>query len=132
MDIKVWIDLSQLKRELPKLQQEMDRVVQQSMDEVIQRVYNESQNLVPVKTGALKRSGRIVKRPINSHENPYAYVEYGDGTVDYAVVVHEDLEAHHAEGTQAKYVEVPLARNEYLLGTLIKERLSVLLARYSQ
>lgn len=73
-----------------------------------------SQKVVPIDTGALKRSGnsRVFN---NSEDNPIFHVTYGNTSVDYALVVHENLDAFHIVG-QAKYLEQPA--REYRL-TLI-------------
>ncbi len=65
---------------------------------VLQR---ESQLRVPVDTGALRNSAFTRKE--GSGVNTAAVVGY---TQAYAVVVHEDLEAHHPVG-EAKYLERP-------------------------
>lgn len=59
-----------------------------------------TQELVPVHTGALKRTGHVERHGMDAQ----ASIVYGDSLVDYAVIVHEDLYAYHAHG-QAKYVE---------------------------
>ena len=42
-------------------------------------------------------------------------------TQNYAVYVHEDLQATHAPGKQAKYLEQPLVDNSKTLQTIIAE-----------
>jgi hypothetical protein len=73
-------------------------------------VYDESQRLVPVDTGALKDSGRV------SQDGLEAAISYGaeDGagrngqdTAAYAVPQHERLDFEHPNG-QAKYLEIPM------------------------
>jgi len=79
---------------------------------VMKKVFDESQQLVPVDTGALKASGTL---ELANEFFLEATVEYGaniDPTIDYAVVVHEDLEFSHAAPTQAKYLEVPFTRHQ--------------------
>lgn len=63
----------------------------------------ESKRRVPVDTGALRESGRA-----ESVENGAGVrLVYGDAAVDYAWIVHEDLDAYHDDGT-AKYLERPV------------------------
>lgn len=64
------------------------------------------EQFVPVDTGALRGSGYVTQPVINASE---AAVElgYGGPSIDYAVVVHENPEAHHPIG-QWKYLEAPL------------------------
>ena len=64
---------------------------------IAQKIYMVSQTLVPVDTGALKKSGKI---RINS-DGTYR-VEYN---TPYAMFVHEIIENRHETPTQAKYLE---------------------------
>ena len=67
-----------------------------------QAILGVSQPLVPVDTGALKRSGRVEEEP-----NGAAVLIYGDGEIDYAGIVHYKLGVNHPVG-QAQYVGQPL------------------------
>jgi hypothetical protein len=64
---------------------------------IAEGIYNISQVLVPVDTGALKESGRIRENADGTFR-----VEY---TMPYAVFVHEILEHGHMLPTQAKFLE---------------------------
>lgn len=56
--------------------------------------------------GSLRASGQV--HPPERHGGDISItLSFGNEIVDYAVYVHEDLEAHHATG-QAKYLEQPL------------------------
>ena len=61
-----------------------------------------SRPLVPVDTGALKRSGRIEPAPKGA-----SVLVYGGGPIDYAGYVHYRLELRHKVG-QAQFVGQPL------------------------
>lgn len=63
----------------------------------------ESKKRVPVDTGALRSSG-VVGEPQFDGKNVSVSLGYGGEGVDYALKVHEDLEARHKVG-QAKYLE---------------------------
>lgn len=63
-----------------------------------------SQRLVPVDTGALRASGHVVLESITDRSVSVAVV-YGGAAAPYALIVHENLQAHHPVG-QAKYLEV--------------------------
>lgn len=76
----------------------------------------ESLPLVPVDTGALRGSG-YVSQPEIAGTHVTSEVGYGgvatkinpktlEPTTTYALIVHENLEAHHEVG-QAKYLQVP-------------------------
>lgn len=65
-------------------------------------IFNESQRLVPVRDGILQGSG-VVEGPRNNE----VLIGYGGAAASYALRVHEDLEARHAPGRTAKYLERP-------------------------
>lgn len=58
---------------------------------------------VPVRTGDLLNTVDAPKPEIKN-KVIYATITAGDDDVEYAMIVHEDLEAHHDIG-QAKYIE---------------------------
>jgi hypothetical protein len=100
----------------------VERIFKSAMVEtqntVLQKVYDESQTLVPVNTGALRDSAVFERANEFALE---AYIQYGDGMVGYALSVHEDLSMPHAPPTQAKYLEVPMTRHQpELLPTLMQ------------
>jgi hypothetical protein len=64
-----------------------------------------SMPLVPVDLGPLVNSGPAVTRAEGKGFDTVMIVGYGQ---DYAVHVHENLEAAHKEGKQAKFLEQPL------------------------
>ena len=74
----------------------------------------ESQKIVPIDTGALKGTARTRKISGSGFETDMV-VDYGS-EADYSVYVHEDLNARHQKGKQAKYLEQParLKRNEII------------------
>jgi len=91
-----------------------------------------SQVLVPVETGALKASGRVV----SSRVGAYTYrssILYGGPSyprfVDYALYVHEILENKHAPPTTAKFVEIAYNQAKASAGQTIKMYVSGALRR---
>lgn len=79
-----------------------------AVEAAAQVILDESQQLVPVDTGALKASGQVTKE-----DGPTAAISYGqhDGagrdardTADYAIYVHERMDTHHEHG-RAKFLE---------------------------
>lgn len=85
------------------------RVVQDHMEH---DVFPETQARVPVMTGRLKETGRVVR---GDEKNSFS-VMYGDSPVnddtlvDYAAAVHE-REARHAPPTGTKFVQEPLEKS---------------------
>jgi len=66
------------------------------------RLLDEAKSRTPVDTGALRDSGRVTL--VESGTTVKATISFGDEAVDYAVEVHENLEAHHETG-EAKFLE---------------------------
>jgi hypothetical protein len=64
---------------------------------IAKMIYDKSQELVPVKTGRLKKSGRV--RMNNDGTYRVEYME------PYAIFVHEMLGLRHETPTQAKFLE---------------------------
>jgi hypothetical protein len=68
-----------------------------------QILMTESKRRVPVDTGTLRASGQVSK-PERHGRKVSVTLSYGGAASDYAVPVHENLEAQHPHG-QAKYLE---------------------------
>jgi hypothetical protein len=96
-------NLQQLARDAP-------RVMKKAVYEFAQTEMTEMKRLVPVDTGALRASGHIEQPVAHADGRITCTLGFGGTAVDYAVPVHEDLEAFHRVG-QAKYVEQPLAES---------------------
>lgn len=74
--------------------------------EVLKPTFAKSQDLVPVKSGALLNSGYLVSQRVTRG----AEVEMGygkDGVPDYAIYVHE-MPYHHEDGKSDKFLERPV------------------------
>ncbi len=72
----------------------------------LQPIFDESQRLVPVDTGRLKRSGYLQVRTEGRSGRVRAEIGYGlAGKPFYAGFVHEILSFKHAAPTQAKFLE---------------------------
>lgn len=71
----------------------------------------EAKRRTPVKTGTLRASG-LVARPVRSGRNISVTLSFGGAAKDYAIYVHENLEAYHGnppfKGGQAKFLESTL------------------------
>lgn len=72
-----------------------------------------SQPLVPVDTGRLKDSGKVIQENKNTIYVTYEAFNPENG-YEYAPIQHEVLDFHHDIG-QAKYLEEPFATNINLL-----------------
>ena len=87
----------------------------------------ESKKRVPVDTGALRSSG-VVQKPVFDGKNTSVKLGYGGPSVDYALKVHEDLEAFHKVG-QAKYLESVLMESAPYLLQRIANRIDLMEAK---
>jgi len=85
---------------------EAAQVVGQAILEEATNIFNKSQILVPVDTGALRGSGGV-SAPIYSSGGVAVDVFYGGPAASYALIVHEIQEYYHNPPTQAKYLEQP-------------------------
>jgi len=125
------LNTERLQKQLERFKKEALRELDQEMHNSTERVFDHSQILVPVDTGALKATGTLYR----NGDRDYS-VEYGDPAatngvgVDYAAAVHEILRARHEPPTQAKFVEQPLIEEshslpEHLAGAIDKAKAKV-------
>ena len=75
----------------------------------------ESQKIVPIDTSALKNSAVTIVQ--GEGLSTVVIVGYFQS---YALYVHEDLNARHAEGKSAKYLEKPLRQHKEYMAYLIR------------
>lgn len=82
-------------------------------------IQKESQKIVPIKTSVLKNSAytRNVGGPGFDADIVVGYIPH------YAVYVHENLQAKHAPGKEAKYLENPIKRNQKRILNILGQRL---------
>ena len=81
--------------------------LKQALTEEAQIVFRDSQRLVPVDTGTLRRSGIII--PVRERGSLIEVaMGYGGAASSYALRQHENLQYRHKKGQQAKYLETPL------------------------
>lgn len=83
----------------------------------------EVQRRTPVDTGALIASERL-EGPFIQGKTIVVLMLAGGGNVDYAVRVHEDLEAFHATG-QAKFMESVLLESRAFIGARVAKRMNL-------
>lgn len=83
----------------------------------------EIKRVTPVDTGAL-RASLILIGPTREGRRIFVTIAAGGPSAPYAFIVHEDLEAFHANG-QAKYIEQPLAESRPYLADRIAKRIEL-------
>ena len=97
-------------RNFGSITDEIERRTKQAVYETGANLLNESKQVTPFDTGDLRDSGKM--RMEKTPKGWNAVVTYGDGVVDYAAKVHEDIHVQfHEPGTGAKYLENPLKTN---------------------
>jgi hypothetical protein len=85
---------------------EAPKVVSTVLLEEANVIFNRSQVLVPVDTGALRGSGGV-SAPIPVSGGVGVDIFYGGPAASYALFVHEIQHFYHNPPTQAKYLEQP-------------------------
>lgn len=73
--------------------------------------------------GSLRASGQV-HEPEREGRNVSVALSFGNEIVDYAIYVHEDLEAHHATG-QAKFLESVLMEGADSTAKEVAERIDL-------
>lgn len=104
-------DLGRLQQALAQSGPQGVKVAARALRNEAQEAFANSQDEVPVDTGALKASGRIRPETGVFERGNEVYVEltYGGSATEYSIYVHENLEASHPHG-KAKYLEDPMVR----------------------
>lgn len=97
--------LAQVTAGLQALPDAVAGALQRGLEDEAGTIMEAAIDQVPVDTGALRDSGRIERPQASGREVTIAF-GFGGGDVDYAVYVHEDLQATHTNG-KAKYLEDP-------------------------
>jgi hypothetical protein len=102
-------DIKLLADAIARIPSNFPNLLEKAIYEEANVIFNESQKLVPVDTGALRASG-FVHAPKNENNRTFVRVTYGGPAAHYALYVHENLYSTHTAPTQAKYLETPLYR----------------------
>jgi hypothetical protein len=89
-------------RRLPSTWKKFEDAGGRSLYNIARGILSEAKKLVPIDTGDLQRSGKIIPIMLASGTKTYVVMF----SMPYAMKVHEDLSAFHRVG-QAKYLEVP-------------------------
>lgn len=87
-------------------------------------VFDRSQDIVPVLTEELKKSGEL-HNPVIAGNSVSVELSYGNAaTADYAEVVHEDLGMRHMPGKTAKFAEIPFLEGAKGMGERVGARVA--------
>jgi len=140
MDIKVQ-GLDQARNRLVYFKNKFPHEVAAALKTEAELTMTESKKEVPVDTGALRDSGFVDEPKISGGDISvrlgYGGVatkvneKTGEITTTYAVIVHEDMKAHHVVG-KAKFLEDPIKRRREKILTNINLRVKRALERSKQ
>lgn len=86
---------------------QLEKKLKRVLFEEAAEVFEESQTRVPVQYGVLRASGQL-GAPQIAGGVASVEMQYGGAAAPYAIYVHENLTAHHAPPTTAKFLEGPL------------------------
>ena len=102
------IGLEKALKKLDKFKGKIEQIVKSEIFKEGEGVMAMSKEaFVPVDQGPLRQSGHV-DDPVIQGDEVSVTLGYGNSAVEYAVYVHEDLNAFHPGGGQAKYLEKPL------------------------
>lgn len=102
--------------------------LKQALNEEGQIAFRDSQRLVPVDTGTLRRSG-ILEPAKEKGTSIEVVMGYGGAASAYALKQHENLSYRHKEGKQAKYLEQPVMQRQAKLSQNIQKRMQRILSK---
>lgn len=110
--------MSRLEQNIKKLQQQYPKRVANAMLAEARVELKEARRRTPVDTGELRASGFVAQTITRSKIE----TEIGFDT-PYAIFVHEDLEANHPRGGQAKFLESVLRESAPHMADRLARRL---------
>lgn len=128
---RIKIDDRQLRRLLSKAK-DATQVLGRALYEEGNDIFNESQRLVPVVTGALAGSGRVTSPSVNATRVEVT-IGYGGAAAPYAIYVHERTELNHNypgaknASAQAKFLEDPVLKAAETMDAKLASRIERLL-----
>lgn len=103
------VGTAEMKGNLLELARRSRKAIERGVKEFAEVEMTEMKKNVPVDTGTLKSSG-YVDAPKREGNTVSIELGFGGAAEDYAIPVHEDMEAFHRVGGP-KYVERPLAQS---------------------
>lgn len=104
------------------------RALKQALNEEGQIAFRNSQRLVPVDTGTLRRSGILLLAREKGSSMIEVVMGYGGAASAYALRQHENLSYRHKQGQQAKYLEEPVRARQEKLSQNIQRRMQRILS----
>ena len=120
------VGMAELLRKLKNLPMAVIVEAAQALYEEAQIEMKEAKRRTPVDTGALRDSG-TVNAPLITSTGISVKLHFGsfDPSSEYAVYVHEDLEANHPNGGQAKFLESTLLESAPYMKRRVAKRINL-------
>lgn len=122
-DVTKFVGADKALAQLKKLQVFSPNEFARALSQEAQIEVKACKQVTPVKTGALRASIHL-EGPEREGRTIRAWIVAGGPTVDYALIVHEDLDAFHGNG-EAKYIERPLRESAPYMAARIAKRIDL-------
>lgn len=116
------VDTDGIRRKIASLQRELPNEVGRAIRVEAEIEATECKRRTPVDTGALRSTIHVEGPTTEAGGSISCAIVAGGPAADYAIHVHENLEAHHPVG-QAKFIEEPLRESAPFLPGRIAKRL---------
>lgn len=116
-------DAGEVTAALNAIADSMPEEVERALYQETQIERGESMKRTPVKSGVLKGSHEV-HDPVRSGQNISVEITVGGPAIDYAVPVHEDLEAFHHVG-QAKFLESTIMESAPFMAQRVAARINL-------
>jgi hypothetical protein len=92
--------------------------------EEAQVIMIDAKRMTPVEYGTLKGSGRVATPVVNAREIS-VQLSFGGPAAGYAIYVHENLQANHPRGGQAKFLETAVLNAASFLPQRLVSRIAL-------
>lgn len=103
--------MSDLKKKIENLTFTIPKAVRQFMRMEGEEAKADSMKNTPIEYGALRGSHEVIG-PNADGRDIEVEITVGGPSAEYAIYVHEDLEANHPRGGEAKFLENAVARRQ--------------------
>lgn len=123
------VDTDGIRRKIASLQRELPNEVGRAIRVEAEIEATECKRRTPVDTGALRSTIHVEGPTTEVGGSISCTIVAGGPAADYAIHVHENLEAYHPVG-QAKFIEEPLRESApFLLGRIAKRLRDAILSK---
>lgn len=117
----------ELRNKLVRAGSEAGKIMSIALYQEAEKIMSKSKKQVPVDTGALRGTGHV-QLPQKLGNNIQVKLGYGGPAAEYAVYVHENLNARHKVG-KAKYLEDPALEHARNMGDRLQAKVERALER---